>query len=400
MLDKDALRRFAPKEFLSHYRAFDELLETSSRRRPGLKSLVSNPLAVFREGEYFPVIHLVALQRNGEWSYFNAPPQRVKPGHRLVSESGPVDELAMHPLLVLEVVTDPKLTAVYDEQVCKEVARDPAGRGLEILQKLEQEASTTTNPARLFSIPLAMILAPTAKRFLRHRFTLYQHIFGSGREYPSEGLFYVGITSRDWQKRWREHRAAIKRGSSLKFHRAYREREEAKQLTYVHHKVMGVASTLEELQHLEEVFVAGHWDDLRLLNMIPGGKAGIEYLHHHRILGSKASHWPEDVERTLEGWLRESPRKGLPAPWVAKQWNDPEYARKVICGPDRRLSVEQVLLIRSLSQGGVTEEEIMARVGAKNADQVRRVLAGKTYARILASPGEDLGDPPPPSGGS
>jgi len=210
-----------------------------------------------------------------------------------------------------------------------------------------------------------MILAPTAKRFLRHRFTLYQHIFGAGHEYPIDGLFYVGITSRDWQKRWGEHRAAINRGSPLKFHRAYRERQEAQQLTYVHHKVMGVASTLDELQDLEEVFVAGHWDDQRLLNMIPGGKAGIEYLHKHRILGKNVVPWPEEVERTLEAWLREHPRKGLPAPWVAEQWNDPEYAMKVICGPEGRLSVEQVMLIRSLGQGGVPADEIMARVGRR-----------------------------------
>ena len=153
---------------------------------------------------------------------------------------------------------------------------------------------------------------------------------------------------------------------------------------------MGVASTLDELQDLEEVFVAGHWDDQRLLNMIPGGKAGIEYLHKHRILGKNVVPWPEEVERTLEAWLREHPRKGLPAPWVAEQWNDPEYAMKVICGPEGRLSVEQVMLIRSLGQGGVPADEIMARVGAKNADQVRRVLAGKTYTRVPEGPSGEV----------
>ena len=394
MLDKDALRRFAPKEIFKHYWAFDEALETISREHPGYKALISNPLAVFRGGQYFPVIHLVALQRNGQWSYFPGHPQQVRPGHRLVSESGPVEELAMQPLLQLEVVTDPKLTTAHDVKVARQMLREPASGGNGIMQALTQEANTATTPAQLFSIPLAMILSPTAKRFLRHRFTLYQHIFGASHEYPIDGLFYVGITSRDWQKRWGEHRAAINRGSPLKFHRAYRERQEAQQLTYVHHKVMGVASTLDDLQDLEEVFVAGHWDDQRLLNMIPGGKAGIEYLHKHRILGKNVVPWPEDVERTLEAWLREHPRKGLPAPWVAEQWNDPEYAMKVICGPEGRLSVDQVMLIRSLGQGGVTADEIMARVGAKNADQVRRVLAGKSYTRIQARTAEDQAELP------
>nr|EIU2701964.1 hypothetical protein [Pseudomonas aeruginosa] len=340
MLDKDALKRFAPKEIFKHYRAFDEALEVIALDHPGYKALINNPLAVFRGGQYFPVIHLVALQRNGQWSYFPGQPQKVQPGHRLVNRSGPVEELAMQPLLQLEVVTDPKLTAAHDAQVARKILREQDQGGNSTMQAITQEANTATTPAQLFSIPLAMIIAPTAKRFLRHRFTLYQHIFGAGHEYPIDGLFYVGITSRDWQKRWGEHRAAINRGSPLKFHRAYRERQEAQQLTYVHHKVMGVASTLDELQDLEEVFVAGHWDDQRLLNMIPGGKAGIEYLHKHRILGKNVVPWPEDVERTLEAWLREHPRKGLPAPWVAEQWNDPEYAMKVICGPEGRLSVD------------------------------------------------------------
>lgn len=382
MLDKDALKRFAPKELHKHYRAFDEALKAMSREHPGYRALINNPLNVFRGGQYIPIIHLVALQRNGKWSYFPAQPQSFRPGHRFVSQTGSTEELAMQPLLQLEVVTDPKLTAAHDPHVALQVLREKALGGTSAIQTLTREANMATTPAQLFSIPLAMIIAPTARRFLRHRFTLYQHIFGAGHEYPVDGLFYVGITSRDWQKRWSEHRAAINRGSPLKFHKAFRERQEAQQLTYVHHKVMGVASTLDELQHLEEVFVAGHWDDGRLLNMIPGGKAGIEYLHKHRIVGRNVIPMPEEVERTLEAWLREHPRKGLLAPWVAEQWNDPEYAIKVICGPDGRLSVEQVLLIRSLGQGGVSAEEIVNRVGAKNAEQVRRVLAGKTYVRV------------------
>lgn len=50
MLDKDALRRFAPKEIFKHYWAFDEALETISREHPGYKALISNPLLSFAEG--------------------------------------------------------------------------------------------------------------------------------------------------------------------------------------------------------------------------------------------------------------------------------------------------------------------------------------------------------------
>jgi hypothetical protein len=384
MLDKDALRRFAPKEIFKHYRAFDQALESIARRHSWYRGLVSNPLGIFRGAKYIPVIHLIALYRNGQWNYFPGRAQPFKPEHRMVGESGATEELAMQPLLQLEVVTDPQLTVGHDVQVARQLLLEQAQGGMATLQALTREGNMASTPAQLFSIPLAMILTPTSKRYLRHRFTLYQHIFGAGHEYPTDGLFYVGITSRDWQKRWGEHRAAINRGSSLKFHRAYRERKQAQQLTYVHHKVMGVASTLDELHQLEEVFVAGHWDDTRLLNMIPGGKAGIEYLHKHRVFEKKVVSMPEELERTLENWLREHPRKGLPAPWVAEQWKDPEYAMKVICGPEGRLSVEQVMLIRTLGQGGTSADEIVDRVGARSAEQVKGVLTGRTYGRVPA----------------
>lgn len=382
MLDKDALKRFAPKEMHRHYRDFCDALFDLSQQNPGYRSLLSNPLAVVRGGKYPPIIHIVALFRDGHWIHFPAPPRPYREGHRFVSQDGPTEDFAMQPMLRLEVVTDPKLTSGDRQSMTKLLQEHSQGRN-DLMQERTREANTATTPALVFSIPLAMMVASSAKRYLRHRFTLYQHIFGQGHEWPDDGLFYVGITCRDWQKRWGEHRAAINRGSPLKFHKAFRERQEAQQLTYVHHKVMGVASTLDELQDLEEVFVAGHWDDTRLLNMIPGGKAGIEYLHKHRILGRNVIPMPEEVERTLEAWLREHPRKGLPAPWVSEQWKDPEYALKVICGPEDRLSVDQVLTIRSLGQGGMTAPEIVERVGARNVEQVRRVLSGKTYSRVM-----------------
>ncbi|HGO9799655.1 TPA: hypothetical protein ACLEB8_004843 [Pseudomonas aeruginosa] len=380
MLDKDALKRYAPKALHVHHRGFDDLLESLVRRNEDYRRLVENPFSVFRGGKVIPVIHLVALMKDGHWHYFRNPPKEILPGHRMVSATGePVTEFAMQPLLQLEVVTDPVLTAAFDLQVVLGMIHNRAVT----MSTMTEKWKGATVPAQIFSIPLAMMLAPHAKMFLGHRYTLYQHIFGAGHEYPVDGLFYVGITSRPWQKRWSEHRAAIRRGSSLKFHSAYRERLAQQRLTYVHHKVMGVANSLDELQRLEEVFVAGHWHDSRLLNMIPGGKAGLEYLYKHNMVRKKAQKMPpEDVERTLEGWLREDPRSGLPAPWVAENWKDPDYVNRVICGAEGRFTVEQVLLIRNLGAEGLSAEEITSRVGAKDVEQVRRLLAGKTYSRV------------------
>ncbi len=87
-------------------------------------------------------------------------------------------------------------------------------------------------------------------------------------------------------------------------------------------------------------------------------------------------------ENDLEEWLREHPRKGLPAPWVSEQWKDDDYALKIICGPEGRLSIEQVIAIRTMATGGVPTKEIAAAIGAKNEDQVHRVIQGKTYQRV------------------
>jgi hypothetical protein len=245
-----------------------------------------------------------------------------------------------------------------------------------------KRANEPSRPAVLFTAPMAMMKRSVAHQYLAKRFTLYQHIFGQGHEYPEDGPFYIGITARDWKKRWSEHRAAILRGSTLKFHRTYRERAAGKQLTYVHHKVMGVAATLEEIQDLEEIFVEGHWKDARLLNMIPGGRAGFAYLHKHGIAGDKEIASPDHAERILETWLQEHPRKGLPAPWIAEKWKDDEYARNVICGPEGRLSVEQIISVRAMAQGGISIDDIVSAVGAKSRQQVHRVIEGKTYSRV------------------
>lgn len=384
MLDKDALKRFAPKEFHRHFKEFDDLLQRLILEKPAYRQLVENPFAIFRDCKAIPVIHLVAMMRSGRWDYFPLPAQRVRPGHRVVQEGALGQGFSLSPLLQLEVVTDPLLTQVVGMPMALSVLRSKAKR-----DEIGETFRMASTPAQLFSIPLPLMLKPHAQRFHSHRFTLYQHIFGNQHEYPVDGAFYIGITSREWQRRWREHWAAIQRGSKLKFHQEYRDRVASKNLTFVHHKVMGVAPSLERLQEMEEFFVEGHWEDQRLLNMIPGGKAGLAYLHRYNIIRKAKDQGPEDVEKTLEGWIRDNPRKGLPAPWVAESWTDPEYAARVICGPRGRFSVEQVMLIRRLGEEGLSADEIALRIEARDLEQIRRLLAGKTYSRVTdIVPGE------------
>ena len=90
---------------------------------------------------------------------------------------------------------------------------------------------------------------------------------------------------------------------------------------------------------------------------------------------------PENPGRFKE-YQKQHPRAGIPNLLISDLWKDDAWAEKVICGPDDRLSPEQVRSIRTLDKQGLSPEEITKQVGAKNVLQVERVLSGQTYNRI------------------
>jgi len=300
---------------------------------------------------------------------FAAPPERVRVGHRMVGPdqfaSGKTlqdEELALAPEIRVDVVTDPTLLAA-------------AARG-----DTSPKLSGVRAPSQLFSAPAHLLLSPTI--WPKKAFVLYQHIFGEGGSYPIDGYFYVGVTTRSWQARWSEHRRAMEAGSPLLFHRKLRDELAAGRVTYIHHKVMGITDDLEALYATEEHLVEGHWDDARRLNMIPGGKSGLRYLRENGMLPERIVPLPDERDRILSEWLHQHPRKGLPAPWVAEKWKDNAWAAAQICGRDNRLSVDQVHAIRELASD-YPADEIAARIGARNTEQVQRVIDGKTYTRVV-----------------
>jgi hypothetical protein len=318
-----------------------------------------------KPGQFIPAVHLIAL---GDRPVFVAAPEKVRVGHRTVgpNEMGsgrPLaeTELAMQPEIRFEVVEDAALLAA-------------AARG-----EVSVEPRAVNKPSLVFSAPASLLLAPKARPTASY--VLYQHIFGDGPSYPNDGFFYVGVTTRSWQKRWMEHRRAMESGSPLLFHRTLREQLAAKRVTYIHHKVMAVTDDLEALYATEQYLVEGHWPDTRRLNMIPGGKSGLKYLRENGMLPERVVPLPDERDRLVEGWLKAHPRKGLPAPWVSDKWKDDDWAIAQICGRDGRLSVEQVRAIRQLANS-CPAEVIAARIGARNTEQVQRVIDGETYTRI------------------
>ena len=330
-------------------------------------AVAMKPQGIIRvtSGQFIPNFHAIAL---GDGPIFVTPQALVKPAHRTVNsntdfKSGELHggELAVEPQFIFDMVADPALIAA--------ARRGDTGR----------QVLGVKEPSLVFSIPAHLLLAPT--HYPKRSYVIYQHIFGDGGSYPMDGYFYVGVTTRSWQDRWSEHRRAMENGSPLLFHRKLREELGASRVTYIHHKVMAITDDLEELYTAEEFLVRGHWDDARRLNMIPGGKSGLKYLRENGLLSKNATPLPDERDRLVSRWLEEHPRKGLPAPWVSDKWKDDAWAIAQICGRDDRLSQDQVRSIRELSNT-YTAEVIAERIGARNAEQVKRVIQGRTYSRV------------------
>lgn len=117
------------------------------------------------------------------------------------------------------------------------------------------------------------------------------------------------------------------------------------------------------------------------LNMIPGGFKGMKFLHKFRLLNSDRVTIAERDAAVLE-YQKINPRSGIANLLISELWKDDEYAAKVICSSDDRLSVEQVLKVRELNSCGYTEQQILEIIKGKNILQIQRVISGKTYSRI------------------
>jgi hypothetical protein len=384
ILDPRWFMHLTPKELHKHFNAFDFYFRDFLGRYkdPALKwdaAGMKGAAIKVPVGSPGPVIHIIAMSARSGWRYHSIPPEvlrKVDPdAYTMINgkraRAGDIGYILAAPLIRLEVVEDPRAL-----EAAQRYTENPSfGIGLSRLSK----------PAVIFTSDLGFLVTNErvhGKFSKPPQFVLYQHMIGDTSEYPENGPFYIGITQRDWKKRWGEHRSAINRGSQLKFHRVFRERLESDRLTHVNHKVMAAVETLEEIQTMEELAVDGHWGEERLLNMIPGGQKGLRFLHEHNILGSKGEMRPDKLDRLLERWIDEHPRKGLPAPWVAEKWRDDEWAAQAITSQEGRLTIDQVKAIRSLGASGQSAAKIVENVGARNVEQVERVLKGQTYSRI------------------
>ena len=191
---------------------------------------------------------------------------------------------------------------------------------------------------------------------------------------------YVGVTGRNWLQRMNEHFNAIKTGSNKLFHRAWREFIGKKNVLLTSELVVG-DHTYEQIMSWEEDVVDRYMEAGVSLNMIPGGFKGMKFLHKHRLLDSDRASLKER-DRAVFEYQKQHPRAGIPNLLISELWKDDNYAEKIICGAEGRLTPDQIREIRTLNEWSIPIQKIVELVKAKNALQVERVLQGKTYYRI------------------
>ena len=193
-LNKAWWEHLAPKSMIGRRREVEQLLEDFVRFSDyGGKwaRVAANPHGVFRlkAGQVIPVVRMIFMaDRRG----FISPLQKLMDGHRTADRKREYGlgglgegELAIQPTISVEVVTDPACLA-------------EAMRGA-----TQIDERIIRSPSLVFSVPAHFLLSP--KHYPERAYVLYQHIFGAGASYHDDGFFYVGVSTRSWQKRWSEH---------------------------------------------------------------------------------------------------------------------------------------------------------------------------------------------------
>ena len=240
-----------------------------------------------------------------------------------------------------------------------------------------------------FIIPLAFILGYNSEKILKNGYyQVYTHqiypkstidtrnyliskgICNFKNDFEKDAYTYIGITKRNWKKRFEEHLYASRNGSYLRFHRCLRS--EFFEIGAIDHIIDRAGITEKEAMEIEEkniekqslypIFQKG-------LNMIPGGKAGLRFIHEYaRRTGYK-------IEKELEADIFESElikiqnhnlntiaseiKSGYKNDKLAELWaKDIEFRIKAITNHENHFSYKQIQAARILFAAGWNIEKI------------------------------------------
>ncbi|MBV8666066.1 MAG: hypothetical protein JO269_06220 [Burkholderiaceae bacterium] len=117
------------------------------------------------------------------------------------------------------------------------------------------------------------------------------------------------------------------------------------------------------------------------LNMIPGGFAGMRFLHKLGYL-SRERTTIDDRDFAAAKFLLARGREAKAAPWVSENWSKDAFYEQVIFKRSNTLNREQVISIRKYGNDWGFAAELIANLVGANIRQVRDVLSGKYYSRV------------------
>lgn len=195
----------------------------------------------------------------------------------------------------------------------------------------------------------------------------------------SDDYYYVGITGRNWLLRLGEHLGEMHRGSRKNFHAMWRDSLGLKDVVFSS-ALRQVNLSYEQAMNWEEEGVKHIAYGPNGLNMIPGGFAGLKYLHKLGII-ARTNISLAEREKAIALFVEKYPRKGIPNPFIAALWQDDDFYARIMGAKAKTLSLDQVRQIRGLAATGMAVKEITKEVRALNELQVKNVIIGKTYTR-------------------
>ena len=202
-----------------------------------------------------------------------------------------------------------------------------------------------------------------------------------------EQWYYAGITTRNWLQRMEEHFQEVRSGSNKRFHAAWRSYTGNAQVVLCSELVV-LNHSYEGIMDWEENQVDFHMAAGNSLNMIPGGFKGLRFLHEQRLT-PRLDITLEERDAAIVAYAKAEygARGGIdarvPNLLLSQLWQDDGFYLKVLAGRRDVLTPGQVVAIRQLATQGRTEAQIVDIVGARNTAQVKRVMAGSTYRRIV-----------------
>jgi hypothetical protein len=267
--------------------------------------------------------------------------------------------------------------------------------GAEPKDSLETKPEQRVSSRRVVSIPLQCILKNWGN--VEKGYMIYEHNLSAmdNADHQFESISYIGLTSRNWQTRYKEHQRDALTGSELLFHTSLAgviNKDSIIQRGMGPFEMVRIGACLlselqyinlsyEEAMEVEERMVERSTLYPKGLNMIPGGFAGTKFLHKLGYL-NKDRATVDDRDYAAAKYLKDHSIEKRSAPWVQANWANDEFYEGVIFKRNNTLNKEQVLSIRKYGNDWGFDAEVVSNLVGANIRQVRDVLSGKYYSRV------------------